>query len=85
MTNRHRLDTGKGGLGSGGGRTENAVEAQPPGALGHDEDAAYGPDAAVERELPDDRMAGKPLGRNLSRRRRDGERDRKIEARALLA
>ena len=46
---------------------------------------ATGPHASVERELADRRVLGEPLGRDLPCRREDGERDRQVEPRSLLA
>ncbi len=56
-------------------RAPSAAASAPP----------HGPDPAVERELADRGVLREPLGRNLPRRRQHRERDREVEAGALLA
>src|SRR3954467_104239 len=84
MANAHRFDPGERGLGTRVVRTEDPLDSGPARALGHTEDAADASHAAVERQLATGRMLGEPLTRDLARRRKEGECDRDVEARAFL-
>jgi hypothetical protein len=70
----------RGGL----GRTEDAVEPGAPGSFRRDQDASDRTDAAVEGELPDGRMLLELRNGDLVRRGEDRERNREVEAGALL-
>ena len=81
----HRYDPRQSGLRR---RFQWADEPVEPGTAGgfrgheHTRNRAESP---VERELPNRRVLGESFGRNLARRRKHGERDRKIEPGAFLA
>ncbi len=79
------LDPGERGFAGGVGRTEHALDPRSRRSFGRGDRPGYRAHAAVEPELPDAHMALEPLGRDLRRSRQDGERDREIEARPLLA
>ena len=85
MLDWYRLDAGESGLGRRLGGAEHPLEARPPRSLGGGEDATHRPNPAVEGELADCRVGRQELGRDLVRGTEDGERDRKVEAGALLA
>jgi hypothetical protein len=85
MPDTDGLDPCERRLGRRLGRAEDALEPGATRSLGDGEHARDRPDAPVERELTDGSVLGETLRRKLSRRTENGERDRKIEARALLA
>ncbi len=85
VAQRHGVDPGELGLGRRLGRAEQSREPGPAGALGRREHAADRTHTPVERELTERRMAGERSGGDLPRRRQDRERDRQVEAGALLA
>ena len=82
---RHRLDAGERHLRTRLGGTDHPLQAGPLCTLGRDERAGNRAEAAVERQLTDRGMAGERIGRELLRCSEDGERDREVEARSLLA
>ena len=81
----HRLDAAELRLARGLGRAEDPLETCAPCALRDGERATDGSDPAVERELPDGGMRRELVGGHLARGRQHGERDREVEAGALLA
>ena len=81
----YRLDARESDLGSRLHRAHDPAQAGPAGALRDGQGARDRSDAPVERELPDRRMVGKALRRELSRGGEHGERDREVEPGALLA
>ena len=85
MADGHRLDAGERRLGRRLGRAEQPLEPDPPRALRDGEHAADAAQPPVERELPDRRVPLELLARHLLRRGEHGERDRQVEAGALLA
>ena len=85
MPDRHRGDAGESRLARRVGRTEETLGTEPPCALGDGEDAADAPQPPVERELADRGGALERAARELLRRREQRERDRQVEAGALLA
>src|SRR4051812_40300112 len=84
MADAHGLHAGKRGFGTRLVRAEDALDPGPARSLGHAEDAADATHAAVERQLAARRMLGEPFTRNLTRRGEQRERDRDVEAGALL-
>ena len=84
VADRHGLDACERDLACGLGRAQHAPESGPPGALGDDQRAADRPDAPVQCELADARVAGNEVGGHLPRRGQDRERDREVVAGALL-
>ena len=85
VANRHGGDAGERSLPSGVGRTEETLDAEPPGALRNGENAAHAPEAAVESELSDGGRALERAPRQLLRGGEHGQRDRQVEAGAFLA
>ena len=85
MPHGHRLDAGERRLGRRLRRADDVRQPGSPGSLRDGERPRDRPDPPVERELADRRVLGEPLGRELPRRAEDRERDRQVEARALLA
>jgi hypothetical protein len=85
MANRDRLDAGQRGLGSRRGRAQQAFEARPSSRLGHGEHTADRPQPPVEAQLADRRMSSQAIARQLSGGRENRQRNRQVEARALLA
>ncbi len=66
-------------------RPRRAVaRARPARALGCGEDSGNRAQASVERELSDRRVSREPVRRELAGGRENRERDREVEARALL-
>ncbi len=84
VTHAHGLHAGKGRLRARLVRADEPFEPGAAGALRHAEHAADASQAAVERKLAARRVLVEPLARYLSRRREQGQRDRQVEARALL-
>src|SRR5215210_689414 len=84
MTDRNGLDPTELGLARGLGSAEDPLESGPASSLGDRESPSHGTNAAVHGELPPRRMLREPLRWNLSRRGEHGQRDRKVEAGALL-
>ena len=84
MAHRHRADPRERRLGSRLCRAEEPVQPGPPGALGDGDRAGDGAHAAVERELADARVLEQPLRRELVVAGEHRERDRQVEAGALL-
>jgi hypothetical protein len=80
-----RIDPGKSGFGSAFGRTHELRETAASGALGRREHTTDRPERPVKGELADRRMPAERLGRHLPRSGEHGERDREVEARALLS
>src|SRR5205085_10088974 len=66
MPKRDGLDAGERRLGCGLGRTEDALEAHAPRALGDRENAADAAKPAVERKLADGRMTVELVVRQLA-------------------
>ena len=84
VTHGNRLDPGESSLRR---RFDRADYSSQPGAassLGDGQRSCDRTNTAVERELPDGGMIREALGRELSRRAEDGERDRQVEPGALL-
>ena len=84
MADGHRLDPGQGCLGCGLGGAEQAVEPRPPGSLGGGDCAADRSHAPVQGQLAEGGVSCEAIGRHLVGGAEHGERDRKVEARALL-
>ena len=85
VSHRHGLDAGQRDLRPGLGRADDPLESRLPGALCGDERTRNGPEAAVEGELADRRVTAERAGRELVRGGEHRQRDRQVEARALLA
>src|SRR5581483_1842767 len=85
VTNRDGRDARERSLLRRLGRAEQTRDARPAGSLRDGEDAANPAEAPVECELADCSRPLERAARNLSRRRENRERDRQVEARALLA
>ena len=84
VTHPDRLDAGQRRLGARVVRTDDPLELRASRSFGHREHAADPPQTPVERELAARRVLGEPVARNLVRRGEDRERDRQVEAGALL-
>jgi ADP-ribose pyrophosphatase len=84
MTQRHRIDAGERRLRRRLGRAQDSVEAGFARRLGRDEHAVDGTQPAVERQLADGRESLEAVARKLVRGSEDRQRDRQVEARALL-
>ena len=84
MAQRHRLNAGERGLCRRAGGAEQPVEPTLAGTFRGGEHATDRPDAPVERQLADGGVPLQPLPGNLVRCREHGQRDRQVEARALL-
>jgi hypothetical protein len=85
MAHGDRVDPRERRLGGRLRSAEDPVEPGPPGALRHREGTAHGANATVEGELPDRRVLGQSLPRELPRRCEHRQGDREVEAGALLA
>ena len=85
VPDRDRLDAAELGLAGRLGRTENPLEPGPPRPFGDGERPAHRSHAAVQRQLADRGVLGEPVGRDLPRGGEDRQRDREVEAGALLA
>jgi hypothetical protein len=85
VTDRDGLDAGERGLRSRLGGADQARAACSPRALGNGDRPADGPHPPVEGQLAVRRVLREPLRGKLPRRGEDRERDREVEARALLA
>ena len=85
MAHGDRLDAAELRLARRLGCAENPLEAGAPRTFRDGERAAHRPDATVESELADGCVLGEPLDRKLARCRQHRERDREVEAGALLA
>ena len=85
MAYADRLDACERGLRAGLVRADQPLEAGTPRALRDREHAAHAAHAPVERELAARRVLLEPSRRNLARRSEQRERDREVEAGALLA
>ncbi len=85
MVERHRLDAGERRLGRGARRAEDPGQAGPARRLRKGNRTTDRPQPPVERKLADGGVLGKPVARDLPGGGEDRERDREIEARALLA
>ena len=81
---RHRLDARQRRLRRRLRRAEQPLQPHPPRALGDREHAADRAKPSVERELADGRVPLELVARHLPRRGEHGERDRQVEAGALL-
>ena len=84
MLDRDGLDSGQGSLRRRFRRAKEPFEPGPPRSLGGDEPTGHGPHATVQRQLSESGVLSQALGRDLVRRREDGESDRQIEAGALF-
>ena len=84
VAQRHGLDARERGLRRRAGGAEQPLEPALAGTFRGGEHAAHGPYAAVERQLADGGVPAQPLARDLVRRREHRQRDRQVEARALL-
>ncbi len=84
MTHTHRLDSGKRRLGARIECADEPLEPCAPRALRDREHAADTPQPSVERELAAGCVLRQPVARNLPRRGQQRQRDRQVEARALL-
>jgi hypothetical protein len=85
VPDRNRLDPGQSRLGRRLGGAEQALDPRPPRPFRRREHPADRTHATVEGELTDGRVDAEPVGRNLPRCTEHGERDREVEAGALLA
>ena len=85
VPNRNCLDAAELGLAGRLGRTEDPPEPGAPRPLRDGERAAYRSHATVQRELADRGVLGEPVDRDLPRGGEDRQRDREVEAGALLA
>ena len=85
VANGHGLDPGERRLGRRLGGAEEPCRDRRGAPLGRRERAADRPEPAVERELADRGVLREASGRKLARRREHRQRDRQVEARALLA
>ena len=72
-------------LGGRLGGAEHELDPGPSRPLGHDQRSPDRPHPAVERQLADGGVRPERARRNLVRGGEDGERDRQVEAGALLA
>jgi len=80
----HWVDAGELRLGCGLDRADEPVHAGSAGGLCGNEHAGDGSQAPVERELADRRVLEERVGRDLAGCGEHRERDRKVEAGALL-
>src|SRR2546428_12241 len=80
-----RASAGQRGVGGGAGRAEDPGQPRLARRLRKSEHSADRPQPPVEGELPDGRVIGKAVARDLPRGGENREGDREIEARALLA
>lgn len=85
MAHGHRYDPRQGSLGGRLQWADEPVEPRPAGGFCGNEHTRNGAESPVECELANRRVLGESFGRNLARRRKHGERDRKIEPGAFLA
>ena len=85
VANRDRGDAGERSLPRGVRGAEQTLGAEPARAFGNRQHAAHVAKASVERELPDRGGARERAPRELLRRGEQRERDRQVEAGALLA
>lgn len=85
MAHGDRLDPREGGFGRRLLWAYQPVETGAPRGLGSDERPRHGPYSPVEGELPEGGVLGEPFGRYLMRGSENRERDRQVEAGALLA
>ena len=85
MVERHRLDAGESRLGRGARRAQDPGQAGPARRLRKGDRATDRPQPPVEGKLADSGVLGQPVARDLPGGGEDRERDREIEARALLA
>ena len=84
VVDRDGFDAGERYLGAGLGGADETGGAVAARSLGRDERSGDGTEPAVEGELSDRGVPCQRSLRKLARRGEDGERDRKIESRALL-
>jgi len=85
VTHRYRLDARERDFRPRLGGADEAAEPRAARAFGSRECAGYRAQASVECELSDRRVAVEAVAWDLVRGGQDGERDREIEARPLLA
>ena len=85
VVHRNDVDARQRRLGRRLGRADEARQPLAPRTLGDGDRARDGTNATVERELADAAVLEQPLGRELVRAGEERERDREVEARALLA
>src|SRR5436190_21004038 len=85
MSYSQRLDARECGFGRGTRMAEQLRQAVASRSFRHGEDAADAANAPVERQLTDRRVLGEPVVWHLTGRGEEGERDREVEARALLS
>ena len=85
MAHGNRYDPRQGSLGRRLQWADEPVEPRPAGGFCRDEHTRNRTESPVERELANRRVLGESFGRDLARRRKHGERDRKIEPGAFLA
>ena len=81
----NRFDAAELGFARGLGSAEDPFEPRPSRSLRNGESAANGPHPPVERKLAHRGVLREPLSRDLPGRGEDCERDREVEAGALLA